>query len=78
MNPRERKALVLIAGCPNGITRDMLAKHDIGPGDLAGLVARGLIESREQSHSNPPGLVVTRYWATAAGKNIGRNEHELG
>jgi hypothetical protein len=73
MNPRERAALALIAGCPNGITRDMLAKHDIGPGDLAGLVARGLIESRQQYHSNPHGRVVTRYWAMAAGiQTIGK------
>ena len=65
----QHRALAMIAGCPNGITDGALELlHRFAPDTIAALYAAGLIEGHRQVHDHPKGLVVTRYWVTAAGR----------
>jgi hypothetical protein len=65
---KHRDLLCVLAGCPTGITEDALKHMGFSMETILPLVWAGYVTHLRQTHSNPPGLVVDRYWISREGK----------
>jgi hypothetical protein len=70
LNPMRRRALELLAGRPNGVTKKLLVVAHGFDGDMiAGLVRTGLATAeRESVDARGKAIEVVRIWITAAGR----------
>lgn len=68
MTPRERKALGILAGCPDGATEDALARHGIPRATLHALVVGGFATVDRQRIARLPSLIVSRFHITPRGR----------
>lgn len=77
MTRAQEHALAILDDCPEGATHEALVRNArCAPDALMDLVDLGAARSRTAPLANPPGLVVTRYWITDAGRLLlarGRN-----
>jgi uncharacterized metal-binding protein len=68
--PIRRRALVLLASCPDGCTKAVLAAHDIPDDIVRRLIASGLAVARTEAISGDQGLEISRVRITEAGKRL--------
>jgi hypothetical protein len=69
MNAKQRRALDLLAGSPEGLTGDVLKASGHSPQTLRALVSFGFTSATVERISED-GMVRTRYRITPAGRKV--------